>query len=156
MTGNGYNEADSLISKGIMARKLSSLTIGKLAKAADVNIETIRHYQRQDLISQPEKPISGFRHYPNETIDRIRFIKRAQHIGFSLKEIHQLLSLGSHHCADVQVLAQEKRELIQAQVEGLLTIQSVLDDLITSCQSDQAAEQCAFIDALSYKGFLKD
>lgn len=139
-----------------MDQTLSPLTIGKLAKAAGVNIETIRHYQRQALINQPEKPAGGFRHYPDETIDRIRFIKRAQHIGFSLKEIQQLLSLGNQNCSDVQALAKEKRERIQTQVEGLLTIQSVLDDLIDSCNSDKTEDQCAFIDALSHKGFLKN
>ena len=134
----------------------SHLTIGRLAKACEVNIETIRHYQRQGLISEPLKPESGFRQYPNEIIDRIKFIKRAQKLGFALKEIQQLLMLGSEHCEDVQVLAEEKRQLVQEQIDGLLTIKSVLDDLICSCQTDVQADHCAFIEALSKKGFLKD
>ena len=62
----------------LMNEKQSSLTIGRLAKVAGVNIETIRHYQRRGLIDEPEKPLTGFRQYPLEIIDRIRFIKRAQ------------------------------------------------------------------------------
>ncbi|WP_444993883.1 Hg(II)-responsive transcriptional regulator [Aliikangiella sp. IMCC44359] len=133
-----------------------TLTIGKLAKSCGVNIETIRHYQRQGLITEPPKPDAGFRHYPQETIDRVKFIKRAQKLGFSLKEIQQLLLLGSEHCEDVQALAQEKRELVQRQIEGLMTIKSVLDELICSCQEENNEIQCAFIEALSQKGFLND
>jgi MerR family transcriptional regulator, mercuric resistance operon regulatory protein len=131
-----------------------SLTIGRLAKAADVNIETIRHYQRRGLINEPEKPLSGFRQYPIEIIDRIRFIKRAQHLGFTLKEIQELLSLGDGHCSDIRSLAEEKREHIHVQVEGLLTVQSALDDLINACKTGEVTDQCALIDALSRKGFL--
>jgi MerR family mercuric resistance operon transcriptional regulator len=137
-----------------MRSKKHPLTIGRVAKAAGVNIETIRHYQRQDLIKEPQKPAGGFRHYPVDTIERIRFIKRAQQLGFALKEIQQLLALGGEHCDDIQMLAGEKRELIQRQIEGLLTIQSALDDIIASCQSDKSEDHCAFIDALSQKGFL--
>jgi len=139
-----------------MINKQTSLTIGRLAKAAGVNIETIRHYQRCGLIDEPEKPLNGFRQYPIEIIDRIRFIKRAQHLGFSLKEIHDLLSLGDGHCSDVRSLAEEKRENIHAQVEGLLTVQSALDELIDECKKGRETNQCALIDSLSKKGFLND
>ena len=132
------------------------LTIGRLAKFAKVNIETVRHYQRKGLIIEPTKPVGGFRHYPSATIDRIRFIKRAQQLGFALKEIQQLLTLGSQRCDDIQILAREKRKRIQDQIEGLLTIQSALDDLLTSCQSEQAEQGCALIAALSQKGFLNE
>ncbi len=91
-----------------MKQKSPPLTIGRLAKAANVNIETIRYYQRKELIIEPE----NFRHYSSVIIDRIRFIKRAQQLGFSLVEIKQLLILGDQHCGDVQVLAQEKREYL--------------------------------------------
>ena len=76
-----------------MTRNNPPLTIGRLAKAAEVNIETIRHYQRKGLIVEPEKPLGGFRHYPDTSVDRIRFVKRAQQLGFSLEEIKQLLCL---------------------------------------------------------------
>ncbi len=134
----------------------SKLTIGKLAKQAGVNIETVRHYQRKNLIQEPDKPEGGFRCYPYDTIEQIRFIKRAQQLGFSLKEIEQLLLLGSEHCHDVQALAREKSEMIKNQIKGLQCIQSALDDLIGSCKTDESAGQCAFIEALSHKGFLKE
>jgi MerR family mercuric resistance operon transcriptional regulator len=139
-----------------MNEKQSSLTIGRLAKVAGVNIETIRHYQRRGLIDEPEKPLTGFRQYPLEIIDRIRFIKRAQQLGFSLKEIQDLLSLGDEHCSDVRSLAEEKRENIHAQIKGLLTVQSALDELIDACKTDPDSKQCALIETLSKKGFLKD
>jgi MerR family mercuric resistance operon transcriptional regulator len=140
----------------LMNEKQSSLTIGRLAKVAGVNIETIRHYQRRGLIDEPEKPLTGFRQYPLEIIDRIRFIKRAQQLGFSLKEIQDLLSLGDEHCSDVRSLAEEKRENIHAQIKGLLTVQSALDELIDACKTDPDSKQCALIETLSKKGFLKD
>ncbi len=138
-----------------MHKKNPPLTIGRLAKAADVNIETIRHYQRKALIVEPEKPMGGFRHYPISAIDRIRFIKRAQQLGFSLKEIKQLLTLGEQNCDDVQTLAREKRDKIKQQITGLLTIQTALDDLISTCHHDDESRRCGFIEGLSQKGFLK-
>lgn len=139
-----------------MSKKNPPLTIGRLAKAANVNIETIRHYQRKELIVEPEKPLGGFRHYPMNSVDRIRFIKRAQQLGFSLEEIRQLLTLGDHRCADVQTLAKEKRDKIKHQIAGLLTIQSALDELISTCHSDSNTALCGFIDGLSQKGFLEN
>ena len=84
------------------------LTIGRLAKAAGVNVETIRYYQRVSLLTEPVKPYDGFRVYPDETINRIRFIKRAQKLGFSLKDIAHLLSLGDGHCDDAREQAEAK------------------------------------------------
>jgi len=139
-----------------MSTKNPPLTIGRLAKAANVNIETIRHYQRKELIVEPVKPLGGFRHYPSTSVDRIRFIKRAQQLGFSLEEIKQLLALGDQHCNDVQALATEKRDKIQQQIAGLLTIQVALDDLISTCHSDSGSTHCGFIDGLSQKGFLEN
>ena len=133
----------------------TTLTIGRLAKAADVNIETIRYYQRIELISEPAKPASGYRQYPQQTIEQIRFIKAAQQLGFSLKEIQQLLALGTSHCEDIQALAREKRQLIQHQIEGLLSIKSVLDHMISDCQHQQPDAHCSFIDALAKKGLFK-
>ena len=139
-----------------MSKSIPPLTIGRLAKAANVNIETIRHYQRKELIIEPEKPLGGFRHYPLTSVDRIRFIKRAQQLGFSLEEIKQLLILGDQHCGDVQALAKEKRDMIKNQIAGLLTIQTALDELISTCDSGLEAEHCSFIDGLSQKGFLEN
>jgi len=137
-----------------MSPNQSAFTIGRLAKAADVNIETIRHYQRLELIIEPTKPLGGFRHYSFETVDRLRFIKRAKVLGFSLKEIKQLLLLGDSNCNDVRLLAAEKSQFILNQIKGLETIHTVLDELIKSCEVDDGTSQCAFIESLSEKGFL--
>ena len=75
-------------------------TIGILAKAAEVNIETVRYYQRVGLIKEPAKPLQGYRTYPSVTLNRIKFIKRAQQLGFSLTEIAELLELGETLAAD--------------------------------------------------------
>jgi MerR family mercuric resistance operon transcriptional regulator len=131
------------------------LTIGKLAKAANVNIETIRYYQKQGLIIEPAKPLNGFRHYPKSDINRLRFIKRAQQIGFSLKEIQQLLLL-AENCHDIQSLAFEKREQITQKINSLQTMVSVLNELINSCEQHNDDSDCGFIEALSQQGFLED
>lgn len=125
------------------------LTIGKLAKQSDVTIETIRYYQRIGLLDEPGKPFGGYRHYPHHAIARIRFIKRAQQAGFTLKEIAQLLSLDADHCADVREIAKQKCRQIDAQIQNLTALRGVLDTLVKRCQSDSSAEHCSLIDALS-------
>lgn len=125
------------------------LTIGNLAKQAEVTIETIRYYQRIGLLDEPGKPFSGYRHYPANAIARIRFIKRAQQAGFTLKEIAQLLSLDADHCADVRKIAEQKCQQIDAQIKDLMALRNVLDALVKRCQSDSSAEHCSLIDALS-------
>jgi len=151
------NKSPNSLSNGVSEHGVngSPLTIGRLANAADVNVETIRHYQRKGLIIEPVKPMNGFRYYSVSIIDRIRFIKRAQQLGFSLSEIKQLLVLGDQHCEDIQLLAIEKRNKIQQQIAGLLTIQTALDDLISTCRTPDAVNRCGFIDGLSQKGFLE-
>lgn len=128
------------------------LTIGKLAKQAEVTVETIRYYQRIGLLDEPGKPFSGYRHYPPHTIARIRFIKRAQQAGFTLKEIAQLLSLDADHCADVREIAEQKCRQIDAQIKDLMALREVLDALVKRCRSDSISEHCSLIDALSNGG----
>jgi len=126
-----------------------NLTIGKLAKQANVTIETIRYYQRKGLLVEPDKPDTGYRHYPTAAIARIRFIKRAQQSGFTLKEISELLSLDSGHCEDVQKMAEQKRQQINGQIKDLTALHTVLEQLIQGCQNDQSTEHCSLIDAFS-------
>ena len=87
---------------------MKDLTIGQVANAAGVNVETIRFYERREIVKQPERPPSGFRRYPPETIARVRFVRRAKDLGFSLREITELLDLRvDPHvtCEDVRVSA---------------------------------------------------
>jgi MerR family transcriptional regulator, mercuric resistance operon regulatory protein len=129
--------------------KNKPLTIGFLAKAADVNIETIRYYQRIGLIIEPAKPAQGYRNYSEDTLKRIQFIKRAQQLGFSLQEIEELLQLGEGHCADVRQLAEVKRKQIDQQINDLQNLRNTLSQLITSCKSDGDNSQCAIVETLS-------
>lgn len=129
--------------------KNKQLTIGHLAKAAEVNVETIRYYQRVKLITEPNKPAQGYRIYPEETLKRIKFIKRAQQLGFSLKEIEELLQLGEGNCHDVRQLAETKRNQIDKQINDLQNLRKTLSQLITSCKSDNRNSHCAIVEALS-------
>ena len=129
--------------------KNKPLTIGHLAKAAEVNVETIRYYQRVQLITEPNKPTQGYRVYPEETLKRMKFIKRAQQLGFSLKEIEELLQLGEGHCEDVRQLAEIKRTQIDKQINDLQNLRNSLSQLITSCKSDSDNSHCAIVETLS-------
>jgi MerR family mercuric resistance operon transcriptional regulator len=126
-----------------------NLTIGKLASQANVTIETIRYYQRKGLLVEPNKPATGYRQYPSEAISRLRFIKRAQQSGFSLKEIMELLSLDSEHCQDVQNMAEQKLQQIDEQLKDLTALRNVLDRLVKGCQQDKLAHHCSLIEAFS-------
>lgn len=129
--------------------KNKPLTIGFLAKAAEVNIETIRYYQRIGLISEPEKPSQGYRVYPQETLKRIKFIKRAQQLGFSLQEIEDLLLLGEGNCNDVRLQAEQKRTQIDNQINDLQKLRDTLSNLIDACHSNSDESHCAIVETLT-------
>ena len=97
----------------------TALTISGVARAAAVNVETIRYYQRRGLLREPPKPRQGYRTYTAESVDRLRFIKRAQELGFTLVEIKNLLSLGDGHCRETLVLAEQKLTLIHGRIRDL-------------------------------------
>ena len=128
-----------------------SLTIGKLARSANVNVETIRYYQRVGLIEEPLKPLNGYREYPVSYIARVHFIKRAQQLGFTLKEIAELFSFGDGHCGDVRTLAEQKRARIETQIKDLNAMREVLDQLIDACLKERSREHCSIIEAFSDK-----
>ena len=127
------------------------LTIGKLAQQSNVTVETIRHYQRKKLLREPEKPTNGFREYPVETIEIIRFIKHAQQSGFSLKEISELLSIDDSHCSDVRKIAEQKLQKIDEQINNLTTFRNILGTLVQGCYSTPTAQRCSLIKAISEK-----
>jgi len=131
------------------------LTIGHLANHADVTIETIRYYQHKGLLKEPDKPTSGYRQYPADAITRIRFIKRTQQSGFTLKEISELLTLDSRHCADVRKIAEQKRQQIDEQIKDLISLRTVLDNLVRGCQENPSTEHCSLIDSLSNQSISK-
>lgn len=129
--------------------KNKPLTIGFLAKAAEVNIETIRYYQRIALITEPEKPIQGYRVYPQETLKRIKFIKRAQQLGFSLQEVADLLQLGEGNCNDVRLQAEQKCTQIDNQIKDLQNLRGTLSNLINACNSNSDTSHCAIVETLT-------
>jgi len=124
-------------------------TISVAATEAGVNIETVRYYQRIGLIEEPEKPLSGFRLYPETTIERIRFIQRAQELGFSLAEIRRLLELDDGGCEQTRELAEQKLALIQQKIEDLNNMAAVLNKHIRACKSNTDNNCCPLIASLS-------
>lgn len=123
-------------------------TISQLATSASVNIETIRYYERQKLIDQPEKPLQGYRHYPEETLTRVLFIKRAQQLGFTLAEIATLIELNTGSCHEVQHLAEHKLDVVQAKIQNLKRLEKSLKQLVSSCQSNSDPGSCPIIASL--------
>jgi MerR family transcriptional regulator, mercuric resistance operon regulatory protein len=133
----------------------SSLTIGAVAKAAEVNVETIRYYQRLGLIEEPAKPLGGARRYTNGAVERVRFIKRAQQLGFSLNEIRRLLALGeAQSCGSARSLAEEKLGLVKARIADLERMRRALEDLIARCEVRRGKIACPIIATLSGEASL--
>ncbi len=126
------------------------LTIGQLARAADVNVETIRYYQRIGLIDEPVKPAQGYRRYPSATVERIRFIRRAQELGFTLNEITDLLSLNDRDCDYARMIAEHKQKIIRQRIDNLSAMQRELTKLIKACRkSVSGQDRCAIIATLT-------
>jgi len=123
-------------------------TISKVAKKLDINIETVRFYERRGLIVQPPKPAQGYRHYPNDTVNRIHFIKRSQELGFTLDEITNLLSLNGTPCGQVQELAKQKLSAVRKKMADLRCLEKVLKELLAQCRNNQDDSHCPIIDSL--------
>ncbi len=132
---------------------MESLTIGKIARRAEVGIETIRFYQREGLIDEPPRRESGYRQYPEETVSRLLFIKRAKEIGFTLREIKELLELqiaspSTSTCDEVRKLAEEKIADIRSKTEMLRRMEAALVELVDSCRGRVVANSCPILDVL--------
>ena len=131
---------------------MRTMTISKAAKQAGTRIETVRFYERRGLITQPLKPAAGgFRDYPPETVSRLRFIREAQELGFSLNEIAELLSLRADpkaNCAQVQRRAEAKLAEVRRKIERLQDIGAALDRLIAACPGKGALGACSFLEAM--------
>lgn len=126
-----------------------NLTIGALAKRSGVNVETIRYYQRRNLLHEPSKPLAGFRQYPLATIKRVRFIKRAQTLGFTLEEISGLLGLDEQTaCLETREAAQQKLILIEEKIADLSKMKKVLSRLVRDCTASSAGDPCPIIHLL--------
>jgi len=126
-----------------------SMTIGVLAKEAGVNVETVRYYQRRRLLGTPARPTGGMRRYGEDALARIGFIKRAQDLGFTLDEIAALLKLERFSaCRPARALAAKKLAMVEARLNDLGRLKTVLEELIARCDAG-SARGCAIIESLS-------
>lgn len=126
------------------------LPIGRVAKMAGVNVETIRYYQRRGLVAKPYKPLGGHRRYARSAAARVRFIKRAQQLGFTLKEVIGLLRLeDGQSCRETRLLAEHKLALIEERVADLNRMRRMLKGLIAECALGQRPRSCPIIASLS-------
>jgi len=132
---------------------MDGLTISKVAHQAGVGVETIRFYHRKGLIKQPAKPASGgFRVYPLETVQRIRFIRQAQELGFSLREVKDLLGLRaipSSDCSEVRTQAQIKLDEVNRKIKQLTRMRTALTQLIAACPGKGALHACSIMEAMA-------
>lgn len=125
------------------------LTIGAFAAEADVNVETVRYYQRKGLLAEPVKPSGGIRRYGNADVARVKFIKAAQRLGFSLDEITGLLALDDGtHCREARALGQHKLDDVREKLADLHRIESVLSCLVKDCGNARGRVSCPLISAL--------
>ncbi|MGH7923175.1 MAG: MerR family transcriptional regulator [Candidatus Binatus sp.] len=128
-----------------------ALTIGQVAKAADVHVETLRYYERRGLVPKPPRSISSYRDYPENTVHRVRFVRHAQALGFSLGEIRELLSLRAApkaRCADVKRQADTKLREIEIKIQALRSMHRALTALVSQCDGKLPASECPILEAL--------
>ena len=128
---------------------MSQPTIAWLAREAAVNVETIRFYQHKNLLNEPPRPLGGVRHYSIEDVARVRFIKSAQRIGFTLAEIEVLLLLeDGTHCREAQDIATHKLADVQDRIAELQRMAAALHDLVKACGSAKGKIKCPLIASL--------
>ncbi|MFQ6046093.1 MAG: MerR family transcriptional regulator [Gemmatimonadales bacterium] len=128
-----------------------TLRIGQLADRARVNVQTVRFYERRGLIAEPERTPAGYRQYADDEVRRIRFIKRAQELGFSLSEIQELLELRIRHpsaCATVEAKTRRKIDLVDQKIAELERIKRGLERLAASCQARRPTGDCPILETL--------
>jgi len=131
---------------------MESLSIGKVAGRAGVGIETIRFYEHRGLIEPPPRSAAGYRQYPETIVQRLRFIRRAKELGFSLKEIKELLSLQRNPqttCADIKQRAELKLADIDQRICDLEKMRNALDSLVSACSTGATSTECPILQGLT-------
>ena len=124
-------------------------TIGALAEAAGVSVETIRFYQRKNLLQEPARPVGGIRRYGAPDVKRVRFVKSAQRLGFSLDEVADLLQFEvESNCTDARRQAEQKLADVRSRLADLLRIEAALEDLVQRCCGAEGEVRCPMIQAL--------
>ncbi|MBW2148695.1 MAG: MerR family transcriptional regulator [Deltaproteobacteria bacterium] len=133
---------------------MDAMLISALARKAGVNVETIRYYERRGLLSRPPRPAEGYRRYPPEALNRLRFIKSAQGLGFTLKEIKELLALGTGGdagCPDVLGIAQQKIRQIEEKIRSLESMHRALVELAESCPGEGGLFRCPIWESMELR-----
>jgi MerR family mercuric resistance operon transcriptional regulator len=127
-----------------------SYTIGALAKAAEVHVETIRYYQRRGLLAEPPRPPGGIRRYGETHARRLRFIKHAQALGFGLDEVADLLALeDGRHCRGAERIGTHKLAIVRQRIAHLRRIEQALATLVEQCHGNRGKVHCPLMDALA-------
>ncbi len=130
---------------------MHSLKSGELAKQANVNPETLRYYEREGLLPEPVRTEAGYRLYQVDDVKRVRFIKKAQELGFSLKEVKELLALklhADHSASEVKRLTEHKIQDIEAKIQSLQAMKKVLNDLASACSGTGSVDHCPILNCL--------
>jgi MerR family copper efflux transcriptional regulator len=130
---------------------MSGLAIGEVAKRANVHMETLRYYERRGLVARPPRSASNYRLYPEDAVRRVRFIKRAQELGFSLNDIKELLSLRADPeagCAEVRACAEVKMKDIDAKIGALTAMKYALSTLVAECSGEGPLSDCPILESL--------
>ena len=133
---------------------MSAMTIGQVARQAGVGVETVRFSEREGLLEAPPRRASGYRQYAQEAVARIRFIKRAKDLGFSLKEISEILSLRvdpDTTCSEVKQRAEAKIADIDAKLRDLQRMQQALGHLVAACSGRGPTSHCPILEALAFE-----
>jgi MerR family mercuric resistance operon transcriptional regulator len=136
--------------KGIAAVPGEKRSIGQLAKAAGVNVETVRYYHRRGLIPMPPKRIGGRRHYPESALRQIAFVRRAQNLGFTLEEILSLLKIlaDGKGCDGGRALTERKLEELDSRIAVLTRMKRELAGLLKKCEEADGEGPCAIVQAI--------
>ncbi len=126
------------------------MTIGDLARAGGVNVETVRYYQRLGILPEPPRARGTIRRYPDDALHRLHFIKRAQRLGFSLDQVKILLGLSDgRHCTETRELAERKLAIVEEKLADLNAMHDALTELISACRRGGRGCGCPLIDALA-------
>lgn len=135
---------------------MEGLTIGELAKRAHVNRETVRYYERRRLLPRPSRSMSGYRIFSEEALRRLRFIRHAKVLGFSLNEIKELLALRVNSidaCDRVRERTQTKLADIEKKIQALQQMKDALSELVTACARRGKTSDCPILDSLDANGW---
>lgn len=128
---------------------MEQMTIGQLAAAAGVNVETVRYYQRRSLLAAPERPSGRIGRYSQTALTRLRFIKRSQSLGFSLDDVRALLSLDEGQaCSTARRIGEHKLADVRQRIQALQVLASALEDLVSQCSTSKRKVSCPLIEAL--------